>query len=99
MQLYQWMCLLGIPGMIASFLAVVLNLFKQMNAVKKGMQAVLRNNLLSEYRRLDAKGYSNYDERANWLNMYEQYHMLGANGVMDDIRTRFLALPTKKDDQ
>ena len=27
--------------------------------------------------------------------MYKQYHNLGANGVMDDIRAKFLELPTE----
>ena len=29
-------------------------------------------------------------------NMYLQYHALGGNGVMDDIRQKFFALPLRK---
>jgi len=29
----------------------------------------------------------------NLENVYIQYHNLGANGVMDDLRNKFLALP------
>ena len=29
-------------------------------------------------------------------NMYNQYHILGANGVMDDIYRKFMALPLEE---
>ena len=66
---------------------------KQNKALMAGVQAILRDRLLNGYRHYFAKGWADYDDRQNMENMWEQYHGLGANGVMDGYRTRFLALP------
>jgi hypothetical protein len=34
-----------------------------------------------------------YNDRLNVENMYQQYHSLGENGVMDDMHLRFMNLP------
>ena len=60
--------------------------------MKKGTQASLRNNLYELYDECSRKGYATYDERHNFENLYDNYHKLGANGVMDDIRRKFLDL-------
>lgn len=67
--------------------------------VKKGLQAVLRDRLYQLYRFCNERGYTGFEERENFKNMYEQYHMLGANGVMDDIKDRFFALPITKPEE
>lgn len=36
-------------------------------------------------------------ERDDFENCWVQYHALGANGVMDDIHQKFLALPIRGD--
>lgn len=63
------------------------------NAIKKGLQAILRDRLLQSYKYYESRGWAGVDDRSNWENMYTQYHSLGANGVMDDVREKFLALP------
>ena len=40
--------------------------------------------------------YAVPDERQNFENMYVQYHALGGNGVMDDVRRKFFELPMEK---
>lgn len=67
-------------------------------ALKLGIQALLRDRLLQGYRYYRDKGYATYEDRMNWENLYKQYHSLGENGVMDDIRNKFLALPTKAEE-
>lgn len=66
---------------------------KQNKALMAGVQAILRDRLLNGYRHYMAKGWADYDDRQNMENMWEQYHALGANGVMDGYRAKFLALP------
>lgn len=66
---------------------------KQQKAMMAGIQAILRNNLLTGYKHYFAKGWADYDDRQNMENMWEQYHALGANGVMDGYRSKFLTLP------
>ena len=33
--------------------------------------------------------------RENFENMYQRYHNLGANGVMDDYYKKFMEIPTE----
>lgn len=63
-----------------------------LDLMKKGTQASLRNNLYELYDVCSQKGYATYDERNNFENLYNNYHKLGSNGVMDDIHKKFLDL-------
>lgn len=65
-------------------------------AVMTGVQAMLRDRLLQGYRHYEEKGFANYDDRSNMENMYNAYHNLGKNGVMDDMHNKFLTLPQHK---
>lgn len=91
MTLYQLLCLLGIPGLLAALFARL----KSLRALRPGLQALLRDRLLSEYREATRRGYAAPTDRDNFENLYHQYHRLGANGVMDDLRTRYFALPAE----
>lgn len=63
------------------------------DALKLGVQAMLRDRLYQLYRYCKKQGYAAEYERENFNNMYKQYHALGENGVMDDVHDKFLALP------
>ena len=65
-------------------------------ALKSGLQAILRDRLIQSYKYFESKGYASFEDRQNFENMYTQYHNLGSNGVMDDIRDKFMELPTYK---
>lgn len=80
----------GIPALL---LGVIITSWVQISAVKKGVQALLRDRLIQGYKYYSHQGYAEFEERANMENVYVQYHKLGANGVMDDMRQKFLALP------
>ena len=80
----------GIPALI---LTVIITTWLQIRAVKQGVQALLRDRLIQGYKYYRKQGYADEDDRSNLENVYKQYHALGANGVMDDLRTRFLSLP------
>lgn len=94
MTVYNWLTLLGVPGLFAALIGFIRMQAAQNKAVKAGLQAVLRDRLQQAYKHYEAKGYAEPDDRDNFENMYQQYHTLGANGVMDDIRTKFFQLPT-----
>ena len=96
MTLYNWLTLFGIPGMIASFLAFIRLQHRQNSAVRAGLRAILRDRLLQTYYTCSQKEYAAPDERQNFENMYVQYHALGGNGVMDDVRSKFFNLPMEK---
>ena len=103
MSIYQILCLFGIPTF---FVTVVLALIKsyladrkrdkeEIKALKKGIQALLRAQMVNEYKSWSEKGFAPIYARQNFENCWQQYHTLGANGVMDDIHIRFFELPTE----
>ena len=72
---------------------------KKTESVQLGVQALLRDRLYSTYLKYAEKGYAPIYARENFENMYNQYHTLGANGVMDDIYRKFMALPLEKESE
>lgn len=97
MSTYQILCLIGVPSLIATLLgyafATIKNTKKEMTALKSGVQALLRDRLYQLYTYCNSKEFADDSERSNFINMYSQYHNLGANGVMDDYKDKFLQLP------
>lgn len=70
---------------------------RKTEAVQLGVQALLRDRLISEYNKYHDKGYAPIYARENFENMWTQYHNLGKNGVMDDVHDKFMKLPTEKE--
>lgn len=64
-------------------------------AVKDGLQALLRDRMLSTYHRCKECGKVPIEVKQNYDNMYNCYHALGGNGVMTQIYTEFMSLPTE----
>ena len=64
-------------------------------AQNAGLQSVLKDLLKIRYLEWIKKGYAPLDARDDLEKMYQAYHKLGANGVMDNMRKQFLDLPIK----
>lgn len=60
---------------------------------KMGLQAVIKNTLKTRYEKWLAESYAPLDAKDDLERMYQVYHKLGANGVMDSLREKFLELP------
>ena len=89
-----------ITGAVAIIVCLVNNIFqmKKLQKVSKKAaeaEALLRDRLYWTYNHYNSKGYAPIYARENFTNMYNQYHSLGANGVMDDIKEKFESLPTE----
>jgi len=99
MTTYQWLCVLGIPTILLTIGGLVVGFFRsqqnQIKAVRLGIQALLRAQMIADYNKWADRGYAPIYARQNFENCWAQYHALGANGVMDDIHVKFLALPTE----
>ena len=99
MTVYQWLCLFSVPALILIIVKYMLNQIKQnrkdTEAVKLGLQALLRSQMISDYNKYSEKGFAPVYARDNFENCWKQYHSLGANGVMDDLHEKFLDLPTE----
>ena len=103
MTIYQWLCLLGIPTLIIAIFKYLTTLIKKnkedTTALKYGIQALLRSQMIADYNKYSEKGYAPVYARDNFENCWKQYHSLGANGVMDDLHEKFLELPYEKEDK
>ena len=106
MNLYQWLCLLGVQGAITTIIALVIT--RKMNkaeakedqarrettAISEGLKALLRDRLLQGYKHyVNDVRWADEDDRSNMENVYKQYHALGGNGDMKDLRRTFRHLP------
>lgn len=63
--------------------------------LKKGIQALLKNDLKVRYDYWLDQKYAPEDAREDLEAEYRIYHALGKNGVMDGRRAKFLDLPTE----
>lgn len=99
MNLYQWLCFLGLDAVFAALIAWGISAIKkdraERKALKAGLQAILRRGMIEDYNKWVEREYAPIYVRQSFENCWEQYHGLGANGVMDDIHDKFLQLPTE----
>ena len=109
MSLYQWLSILGGPALVSLVIWVFLDkpvkkriteseqrqeeLKIQNEAIKRGIQALLRDRLLQGYQFYEERGYANYEEKSNMENLHTQYAALGQNGIMDNRHAHFIELP------
>ncbi len=97
LNLYQILCLLGVPS-FASIFVWLLKIIKRQNAqysaLKLGLQAMLRSQMINDYNKWSKEGYAPIYARENFENCWIQYEALGENGVMNDIHNKFVTLPT-----
>jgi hypothetical protein len=93
MTLYQILTLIGVESI---FSAVIVWVWRQVTGVRKGVQALLRAQMINDYNKWTEKGYAPIYARQNFENCWKNYHSLGANGVMDDLHGKFLELPTEE---
>ena len=106
MTTFNWLTLFGVPTVILAILTYAYKRIsdrqkratEESNAIKAGIQAILRDRLYQMYRDCRANGGASMSERENFNNLYTQYHSLGGNGVMKDTRDKFFALPVDEDE-
>ena len=98
MSVLQILSLIGVPSLSAALILYVVKRLrdsgKKMVALEKGIQALLRAQMINDYNKWIDKHYAPVYAKENFENMWRQYHDLGANGVMDGIHGEFIALPT-----
>ncbi|MCM1226030.1 MAG: hypothetical protein NC320_01220 [Clostridium sp.] len=67
-------------------------------AVELGVQALLRDHMIHNYNKYTELGYAPLFAKENFENMYQQYHGLGGNGVMTQLHSEFMELPTESEE-
>lgn len=68
----------------------------EQDAVKLGIQALLRDRIIEQYNKWIDLGYMPIYALENVTAMYTQYHALGGNGTITHLYNELLELPTKK---
>lgn len=120
MNLYQWLCLLGIQGAVTTIISVVITkklnkaeakaeqarvradeaakkAEKEAKATAEGVKALLKDRLLQGYKHyINDVQWADEHDRENMKNIHAQYHALGGNGDMNDLRRTFRHLPMIK---
>lgn len=100
----DWITKYWIEWIFGVFAAVLIWLFKRMStrlqqqkaeqdAIKAGLQALLRAQMVNDYQHYSEKGSAPIYARDNFQNCWLQYEKLGENGVIKDLHDRFMALP------
>lgn len=90
-------------GIIAAALAAALRSVSkkvkkerdEQGAIKLGLQALLRAQMVNDFNHYYEKGWAPIYARDNFDNCWKQYEALGKNGVMEDIYHKFMALPAQ----
>lgn len=68
----------------------------ELQAIKGGVQAMLRAQMISEFNKALEKQYAPIWAKDNFANVYKHYHSLGVNGVMDDTYEKYMDFPIEK---
>ena len=86
-------------GLLAGFKMVSTRLKKlkaESDAQREGMQALLRDRVISAYDKYVARGYILVRELENVMAMYDAYHALGGNGTITRLVDELKELPHSK---
>ena len=80
-------------AVIAYLIAVLRQKNKENNALKKGVQALLRDRIIEIYYHYTEKGWMPLDVRNSLEDLYNSYETLGENGVINDLMDKLRELP------
>jgi hypothetical protein len=70
--------------------------FKEQEAIKLGVQALLRDRIVQSYNHYQEKEYCPIYALENVTALYTQYHALGGNGTVTELVERLKDMPTEK---
>lgn len=100
----EWITRYWIEWIFGVFAAVLVALFRSLkkrieqekseqDAIKAGLQALLRAQMVNDYNHYVDKGFAPIYARETFESCYKEYKGLGGNGVMTDLHAKFMALP------
>ena len=82
-----------ITDIVSKAIEPVLN---KLEVIGKGTQAGLRHSLYEIYDAWESKEYCPREIKADFENLYQSYHSLGKNGVMDNNYAKLMSMPDSK---
>jgi hypothetical protein len=88
----NWGWMLSLAGLLTTAFGFII---KRQKALEKGIQALLRAQMISDWNHYSEKGCAPIYAKENFENCWTQYEALGKNGVMSGIHDDFMKLPDK----
>ena len=93
-------------GGVTTGLTIAINYLRKQNlkrnveqdAIKLGIQALLRDSIINQYNKYAEKKYIPIYALENITAMYKEYHALGGNGTITHLYEELLELPNRKED-
>jgi hypothetical protein len=85
-------------GLIAGYKKLARNIsvkFKEQDAIKLGIQVLLRDRIVQCYNHYMEKGFCPIYAMDNINALYSQYHALGGNGTITELVERLRDMPTE----
>ncbi len=70
---------------------------KEQDAIKLGIQALLRDRIIQSYNHYMDKGFCPIYGLENITALYTQYHALGGNGTITELMERLKDMPIEKE--
>lgn len=91
----QWLFGILTAGIAAVYRKITTK-SREQEAIKLGVQALLRDRIVQSYNHYTEKGYCPIYAMENVEELYEQYHALGGNGTVTELVERLKDMPTEK---
>lgn len=94
----NFIAVLGFPTVFAMVAALARRTKKyseQIKTLMNAQQAQMRSQLLKDYYKYTQRKFIYEAELEDWINQYNAYHSLGANGIMDKRKETLMNLETK----
>lgn len=89
-----------VTGLFSALTGMVGWMIKQLIAIKRGMLATLRNDIVHTYNAYKALGYITYEGLETINDLYEQYITLGGNGAVKQLKVHGIdKLPIKTEEE
>lgn len=92
--------IMALSGVVGSFVTWFLTkkdkTTKEMEDLKLGVTAILRDKLMHNHGIYKADGYVTYQGKESFEKMYQAYHSLGGNGMINSLHDEVMQLETRK---
>lgn len=87
----------GVLGALTTYLGMrYKKLTRENNALKNGVQSLLRNKIIEYHEKYTRQGYCPIYAKEAVRHNYEAYHELGGNGVITKLYEEIMELPVEK---
>lgn len=88
-----------VPFLCGGAVTFATTMFIRLQAIKNGLQCLLRSELIRSYEKYSDHGYCELYAKEALTKAYKAYHSLGGNDVATDLYHNVMDLPTEKEFQ